>query len=106
MKKTHLASSVISPLLFLLLLAGGALAAEGEVVPVPAEPDPQLLVDQVPLPAEYDRQVEVLEQKGGELGYSFLFKQGHTGHAMEYGFLKSSRSGGLFYRHMEKDSNL
>lgn len=125
-KPLDLVSTVISPLLFLLLAAGGVSAAEGDqaeplaeelpLIEAPAaegsageflaEPDPQLLVDPDPAPAEYDRQVEPLEQKGGSLGYNFLSRDGHAGRAMEYGFLESSRSGGLFYRHMEKESNL
>lgn len=105
-KRPDLAASVIPPLLCLLLAATSVSAAEGGSVEVPTEPDPQLSVDAASVPAEYDRQVEVLEQKGGALGYSFLSSDGHAGHAMEYGFLESSRSGGLFYRHMEKDSNL
>uniref|UniRef100_C6E333 Uncharacterized protein n=1 Tax=Geobacter sp. (strain M21) TaxID=443144 RepID=C6E333_GEOSM len=115
-KHLDLVSTVISPLILLLLAAGSVCAAEGGIVEVPvaeadlmeapAEPEPQLLVDLTPLPAEYDRQVEVLEQKGGSLGYNFLFKDGPAGRALEYGFLDSSRTGGVFYRHMEKDRNL
>jgi len=125
-KPLDLVSTVISPLLFLLLAAGGVCAAEGDQVEPPAEegarieapaaegsageltaePDPQLMVELNPVPAEYDRHVESLEQKGGSLGYSFLSRDGNAGRALEYGFLESSRSGGLFYRHMEKESNL
>lgn len=115
-KPLHLVSTAILPLILLLLAAGSVGAAEGDVVEVPVadadlleappEPEPQLLVDPNSLPAEYDRQVEVLEQKGGSLGYNFLFKDRSAGRAFEYGFLDSSRSGGIFYRHMEKDSNL
>lgn len=115
-KPLDLVSTVISPLILLLLAAGSVCAAEGDIIEVPVadadlleappEPEPQLLVDLSPLPAEYDRQVEVLEQKGGSLGYNLLFKDRNAGRAFEYGFLESSRSGGVFYRHMEKDSNL
>ncbi|WP_026840641.1 porin family protein [Citrifermentans bremense] len=115
-KPLDLVSTVISPLILLLLAAGSVCAAEGGIIEVPVadadlleappEPEPQLLVDLNPLPAEYDRQVEVLEQKGGSLGYNWLFRDRNAGRALEYGFLESSRSGGVFYRHMEKDSNL
>ncbi|GFO64665.1 hypothetical protein M1B72_15700 [Geomonas paludis] len=81
--------------------------AEGAEPPAPAaeEPPVQPSIEAIPLP-EDERQVEVLEQKGGSLGYNFVFGEDNQGRALEYGFLKSSRSGGLFYRHMEKDSNL
>ena len=114
-KSLDLVSTVISPLLLLLLAAGGVSAAQGEAetpsavgagINLVEEPDPQLSVEANAVPAEYDRQVEVLEQKGGSLGYNFLLRDGYAGRALEYGFLESSRSGGLFYRHMEKDSNL
>ncbi|MBU5613101.1 hypothetical protein [Geomonas azotofigens] len=154
-KPLDLVSTVVSPLLLLLLAAGGVAAADLEPVPaasleaaaaekaVPAdesagavtneeqpadetlpatmeqppavgieppspaaeEPAAQPPVEGAPLP-EDERQVEVLEQKGGSLGYNFVFGDDYRGRAMEYGFLKSSRNGGLFYRHMEKDTNL
>ncbi|BCG46336.1 putative lipoprotein [Citrifermentans bremense] len=114
-KPLDLVSTVISPLILLLLAAGSVCAAEADIVEVPAadaellqapaEPEPELLIDPGQLP-EYDRHVDVLEKKGGSLGYSFLFKNGNAGRALEYGFLDSSRAGGVFYRHMEKDSNL
>ena len=118
-KPLDLVSTVISPLFLLLLLAAGsAAAAEGEPTwaPVAAaaaeelgvaeEPEPQLFLDDGLDSAGEDRQVDVLEQKGGALGYNFVFSDGFGGRALEYGWLKSSRSGGLFYRHMERDSNL
>ncbi|MBJ6750641.1 porin family protein [Geomonas anaerohicana] len=155
MVEKPLIKTVVSPLLLLLLAAGGVAAADLEPLPaanqeapaatekdapaeVPAgtvpdeeqpadvtppatteqppavgtEPPPavevppaQPQIEGVPLP-EDERQVEVLEQKGGSLGYNFVFGEGYRGRAMEYGFLESSRSGGLFYRHMEKDTNL
>ncbi|QWV94550.1 hypothetical protein KP004_05010 [Geomonas oryzisoli] len=81
--------------------------AGGETLPLPAVQEPEVqppTIGAVPLP-EDERQVEVLEQKGGVLGYNFVFGDDNRGRALEYGFLKSSRSGGLFYRHMEKDTN-
>ncbi|MBJ6800015.1 hypothetical protein [Geomonas propionica] len=81
-------------------------AAGAEVPPaVTEEPVAPPQIEGAPL-SEDERQVEVLEQKGGSLGYNFIFGDGYRGRAVEYGFLKSSRSGGLFYRHMEKDTNL
>ncbi|WP_224983096.1 hypothetical protein [Geomonas agri] len=77
----------------------------GEVPPAADASPVQPHIEGAPLP-EDDRQVEVLERKGGFLGYNFVFGDGYRGRALEYGFLKSSRSGGLFYRHMEKDTNL
>ena len=155
-KPLDLVSTVISPLLFLLLAAGSVAAAELEPAPAadlesaaaaekeapasdkgstpaaeqaaegepaaaadltaPAtdlttaptaeEPEPETqAAERAPLP-EDERQVEVLEQKGGSLGYNWVTGEGYRGRALEYGFLKSSRSGGLFYRHMEKDTNV
>lgn len=156
-----LASTVLSPLLLLLVAAGGVSAAELETLPsgdlekaavsakgtepaaesatapdagepgqnpaaeepgggmtgtVPdwadasaTEPADEAVSQAADEPAyvpEDERQVEVLERKGGSLGYNFVFGQDNRGRALEYGFLKSSRSGGLFYRHMEKDTNL
>ena len=155
-----LASTVLSPLLLLLLAAGGVSAAELETLPsgdlekavvsaqgaesaeppatpvagepgqnpAAAEPDgevtgsvpegadasaaepvggsaPEAAEEPAPAP-EDERHVEVLERKGGSLGYNFVFGEDNRGRALEYGFLQSSRSGGLFYRHMEKDTNL
>ncbi|MBU5636643.1 hypothetical protein KOM00_07830 [Geomonas sp. Red69] len=82
--------------------------AGGEALPYPAVQGPEVqphVIEGGPLP-EDERQVEVLERKGGALGYNFVFGEGERARALEYGFLKSSRSGGLFYRHMEKDTNL
>jgi len=103
-KPLDLVSAVISPLIFLLLAAGSVAAAEGEPALLNDEPDLQLYAEE--RTPEDERQVDVLEQKGGALGYSFVFDDGYGGRALEYGWLKSSRSGGLFYRHLEKDSNL
>lgn len=105
-KPLDLVSTVVSPLLFLLLAAGSVAAADDEEVGAPVEPEPQLLVEESVAQPDEERHVDVLEQKGGALGYSFVFDDGFGGRALEYGMLKSSRSGGLFYRHMEKDSNL
>lgn len=141
-KPLDLVSTVIAPLLFLLLAAGNVAAADAEQVsaadlesapanePSPAadqepaaaeeatpaagqqpaaaaeEPEPQLQVGGPAAMPEDERQVEVLEQKGGSLGYNWVTGEGYRGRALEYGFLESSRSGGLFYRHMEKDTNL
>ena len=58
-----------------------------------------------PVPPQEGRQVETQEQKGGFLGYSFVTSDGYGGRALEYGFLRSSPSGGLFYRSLHKDSN-
>ncbi|WP_129126870.1 hypothetical protein [Geomonas oryzae] len=153
-----LASTVLSPLLLLLLAAGGVCAAELDALPSgdlekaavsakgtaesatapdagepgensaaeepggevtettpegtgvsAAEPADEAVSQGAGEPAyvpEDERQVEVLERKGGSLGYNFVFGDDNRGRALEYGFLKSSRSGGLFYRHMEKDTNL
>jgi hypothetical protein len=69
------------------------------------EPDPPTSAGAVALRPEDERQVGTLEQKGGHLGYDFVFRDGYGGRAAPYGFLHSSQSGGLFYRSMEKDSN-
>jgi hypothetical protein len=61
--------------------------------------------DQDPVHQDEERQVETREQKGGFIGYNYLAKDGHGGRAEEYGFLHSSRSGGLFYRNLQKDGN-
>lgn len=129
-----LASNMISPLIFLLLAAGSAAAADGEpgdllrgeetaaapleitlpaesVQPDPAEGYPILLHDEsleadvVALP-EDERQVETLEQKGGWLGFRTVAEDGYGGRAQEYGLLRSSRSAGLFYRNLKKDTRL
>jgi len=63
------------------------------------------LAGEVPRPEE-ERQVDVLEQKGGSLGYSQLLHDGYRGRALEYGLLQSSRTGGLFYRNLQRESNL
>ncbi|HBA90190.1 MAG TPA: hypothetical protein DCZ75_19980 [Geobacter sp.] len=105
-KPLDLVSTVISPLIFLLLAAGSVAAAEGEPIVVSPEAEPQLLVEESTLAPEEERRVDVLEQKGGSLGFNFVFSDGFGGRALEYGSLESSRSGGLFYRHLEKESNL
>lgn len=152
-KPLDLVSTVVSPLLLLLLAAGNVAAVEPEQItpglgsvaakesaaddavapeteqqaepaaeppaqveesapeadqsPVlPGDAEPQLQVPEGVRPPEDERQVEVLEQKGGFLGYNFIFGDGNRSRALEYGFLQSSRSGGVFYRHMEKDTNL
>ena len=100
-----LAHGVPSILLLLLLTAGSAAATEGE--PRENAPEPDRAV-QASEPAVYggdERVVETLEQKGGNLGYDFVSVQKYGGRASEYGFLHSSRSGGLFYRTLEKDGN-
>ena len=58
------------------------------------------------LPYDDERQVGHLETKGGFLGYSFIGADGYGGRAHPYGFLRSSESGGLFYKNLQKDSNL
>ena len=105
-RSCDLVSTVISPLFFLLLAAGSVSAAEGDFIDASAEPEPQLLVEPSIPPMDEERQVDVLEQKGGVLGYSFVFADDNGGRAQEYSWLHSSQSGGLFYRRMEKDSNL
>lgn len=88
-----------------LCLAAGVVRAETEELDAVLEPDPQEAVEPAPHP-EGERQVEALEQKGGWLGYSFVEKDGYGGRAMEYGLVRSSRSGGVFYRNLQQDSNL
>ncbi|HBG04034.1 MAG: hypothetical protein A2075_22495 [Geobacteraceae bacterium GWC2_58_44] len=105
-RSLHLASTIISPLIFLLLTAVGVAAAEQELWEAAQEPDPPVSAADIAVRSEDERQVEALEQKGGSLGYSFVIRDGHGGRAHEYGLLRSSRSGGLFYRNLEKDSNL
>jgi len=110
-RSRDLTKTIISPLIFLLLSAGGAAAAQRDLWEAALEPDPQLSAAELSaaeaaVRPEDERQVEVLEQKGGSLGYSVLARDGYVGRAMEYGLLSSSRSGGLFYRSLQRDSNL
>ena len=99
-----LKSTMMTSLIFLLLSAGSVAAAETELWEAAQYPDPVSALENVP--AEDERQVEVLRQKGGSLGYDFVNRDGYGGRALEYGLLRSSVSGGLFYRNMERDSNL
>lgn len=97
-------SALLAPVLLLLLSAAGVAAAEVEAVNLTdAAAHPQ---DEDPLPQGEERQVETREQKGGFIGYNYLAKDGYGGRAEEYGFLHPSRSGGLFYRKLQRDSNL
>ena len=95
----------VPPFLLLLLLSAGSAAAEGEPRETTADPVSAVLASDVAVYGGDERVVETLEQKGGNLGYSFVSVDGYGGRASEYGFLHSSRSGGLFYRAMEKDGN-
>jgi len=101
-----LVATIMSPLVLLLLSAGGVAAAEGELWEAAGESVQMVTVADTAVSPEDERQVESLEQKGGSLGYNFVVRDGFGGRALEYGFLRSSRSGGLFYRHLEKDTNL
>jgi hypothetical protein len=104
-RRRHLISGLISPLIC-LLLAQGAAAADRELWEAAQEPDTPVVVADSATRGEEERQVEPLEQKGGFLGYSFIDTNGYGGRAFEYGYLHSSRSLGLFYNRLEKDSNL
>jgi len=101
-----LATTIISQLVLLLLASGGVAAAEEELWEAAGEPDRMVTAADTAVSPDDERQVESLEQKGGSLGYNFVVRDGFGGRALEYGFLHSSRSGGLFYRHLEKDTNL
>ncbi|MBJ6727614.1 hypothetical protein [Geomesophilobacter sediminis] len=50
-----------------------------------------------------DHAAEIREEKGGYLGYRFLSTEKFGGRALDYGLLRSSKSGGLFFRRLEKD---
>jgi hypothetical protein len=101
-----LATTIISPLIFLLLTAGSVAAAEKGLWEVAREPDPPASAGESAPRPDGERQVETLEQKGGFLGYNYLANSGYGGRADEYGFLHSSPGGGLFYRSLKKESNL
>jgi hypothetical protein len=101
----HLIPGLFSGLLC-LSLAGGAAAAGPGLWEAAQEPDTQVVVADVAARPEDGRQVEPAEQKGGFLGYSFIDTSGYGGRAFEYGYLRSSRSLGLFYNKLEQDSNL
>ncbi|GFO56139.1 outer membrane channel lipoprotein [Geomonas sp. Red276] len=88
--------------LVVVLLTAGAAAAEEPWEPL-LEPDPTVAKS---LPPEQERQVETLEQKGGFIGYGFVATDGYGGRAEPFGFLRSSRTGGLFYRNLQRDGNL
>jgi hypothetical protein len=91
--------------LLLFLLSAGNVAAQGESVEPAPEPDKAVLAGEGAVYGADERVVETLEQKGGRLGYSLVATDGYGGRASGYGFLHSSRSGGLFYRTLEKDGN-
>ena len=95
----------VPSLLLLVLLSAGSAAAEAEPREPAPEPDRAVAGEAAVYGAD-ERVVESLEQKGGQLGYSFVGVDGYGGRASEYGFLHSSRSGGLFYRTLEKEGNL
>jgi hypothetical protein len=127
------ASTIISPLIFLLVASArvgaaqdvtpppaveeAAPPAQGELLPAqPAEADPaegypvqleehSLDGDLVVVPEE-EREVHDLEQKGGWLGFRTVESDGYGGRALEYGLLRSSRSAGLFYRNLKKGNSL
>jgi len=104
MKTLHPAYA--TPALMLLLLLGacpaGAEAAPRDVAP---EAERVAVAEEGRVYGGDERVVETLEQKGGQIGYSFVEVRGYGGRATPYGFLHSSRSGGLFYRTLEKDGN-
>lgn len=52
-----------------------------------------------------ERPAEITEEKGGYIGYRFLGKDGYGGRAAEYDYLRSGKSGGLFYRRLQKDQS-
>ena len=95
----------VPALLLLFLLSAGSAAAQGEPKESDPEPDRTALSGEAVVFGGDERVVEPLEQKGGRLGYSLISVDGYGGRASEYGFLHSSRSGGLFYRSLEKDGN-
>jgi len=92
----------VPTLLLLLLLTAGSAAAEGEPRESAVDPGPP---GEAAVYGADERVVETLEQKGGRIGYNLVSVAGYGGRASEYGFLHSSRSGGLFYRTLAKDGN-
>lgn len=92
-------------LLLLLLLSAGSAQAEAEPRDAAPEAERVALAEEGKVYGGDERVVETLEQKGGQIGYSFVDGRGYGGRAAPYGFLHSSRSGGLFYRTLEKDGN-
>ena len=94
----------VPTLLLFLLLSGGSAAAQEEPGSAPQPENAQVSGEGAVYGAD-ERVVQTLEQKGGKLGYSFSAVEGYGGRASEYGFLHSSKSGGLFYRALEKDLN-
>lgn len=105
-RSLRLTSTIVSPLIFLLLSAGGVFAAEESSLVTAPEPELVVTAADLAVAPDGERQVEHLEQKGLSLGYNFLSDDGYGGRALEYGLLRSSRGGELFYRNMQKDSNL
>ncbi|HEY5513426.1 MAG TPA: MtrB/PioB family outer membrane beta-barrel protein [Geomonas sp.] len=95
----------VPPLLLLLLLTAASAAAEEEPKETPQNPDASVPAGEGAVYGGDERVVETLEQKGGNLGYSLVSNDGYGGRASGYGFLHSSRSGGLFYRALAKDGN-
>jgi hypothetical protein len=91
--------------MLLLLLAAGSAAAQGEPLGNSGESERAVPPGEAAVYGGDERVVETLEQKGGQLGYSLISVDGYGGRAAPYGFLHSSRSGGLFYRTLEKDGN-
>jgi len=92
-------------LLLLLLLTAGSAAAQGDPAQSAPESERAAPPGEAAVYGADERVVETLEQKGGSIGYNVVNSAGHGGRASEYGFLHSSRSGGLFYRTLEKDGN-
>jgi len=92
-------------LMLLVLLGAGSAQAQADPRETPAESDRAALAEEAKVYGADERVVETLEQKGGQLGYNLVSVRGYGGRAMPYGFLHSSRSGGLFYRTLEKDGN-
>jgi len=103
-RNLHPAYGASSLLLFLLLSAGSAAAEVVSREPA-LEPERPAVAEEARVFGGDERVVETLEQKGGQLGYSLISVEGYGGRASSYGFLHSSRSGGLFYRTLEKDGN-
>jgi hypothetical protein len=95
----------VSPLHAALHVEKGSDPAEDEADPADDQNETTDELPVEPAPPAEGRQVDTLEQKGGFLGYNFVTSDGYGGRAYEYGFLRSSRSGGLFYRSLTKDSN-
>ncbi|GFO70534.1 outer membrane channel lipoprotein [Geomonas limicola] len=104
MKNLHPAYGAPS-LLLLLLLSAGSAQAEAEPREIAPEAERVAVAEEGRVYGADERVVETLEQKGGQIGYSFLDVRNYGGRAAPYGYLHSSRSGGLFYRSLEKDGN-